>query len=76
MKKRHNNTPPIYSVPPKVARHNTNIIEPTENDQFLRDTEQQELTDQCAEHPSWSWVVSDAVYTTTTTTHQQQQQQH
>ena len=45
MEKRHNNAPPFYNVPPKFARHNLNIIEPNENDQFLRYIEQQELSD-------------------------------
>ena len=45
MRKRHNNVAPVHNIPPKVARQSTNIIEPTENEQFLQDTEHQELTD-------------------------------
>ena len=43
--KRHNNTSTVHNLPPKIAHHNPNIIEPDKNDQFLRDIEQQELTD-------------------------------
>ena len=45
--KKRPNTPLVHNVPPKIARREPipNIIEPTENDQLLRDIEQQELTD-------------------------------
>ena len=45
--KRHNDIPAAEILPPKIARREPilNIIEPTENDQFLSDIEQQELTD-------------------------------
>ena len=45
--KRHSNTAPVCDIPPKIARREPypNIVEPTENDQFLSDIEQQELTD-------------------------------
>ena len=44
--KRHN-AAPAQILPPKIACREPipNIIEPTENDRFLRDIEQQELTD-------------------------------
>ena len=44
--KRHNDIAPDHNIPPKIACHEPilNIIEPTENDQFLSDIEQQELT--------------------------------
>ena len=47
MKKRHNDTPAAQILPPKIARHGPipNIIDPTENDQFLQDIEHQELSD-------------------------------
>ena len=45
MKKRHADNPTVHNLPPKVARNYPNVIEPNENDQFLRDIEQQELTD-------------------------------
>ena len=45
--KRHNDIPTAHNVPPKIARHEPipNIIDPTENEQFLQDIQQQELTD-------------------------------
>ena len=45
LRKRHNDTPKAQNLPSKIACRETilNIIEPTENDQFLIDTEQQEL---------------------------------
>ena len=45
--KRHNDIPTAHNIPPKTARHEPipNIIDPTENDQFLQDIQQQELTD-------------------------------
>ena len=45
--KRHNDIPTAHNIPPKIARHEPipNIIEPTENEQFLSDIQQQELTD-------------------------------
>ena len=43
--KRHNDIAPDHNIPPKIARQNTNIIEPAENEKFLSDIEQQELTD-------------------------------
>ena len=47
MRKRHNNAVPTQIVLPKIARHEPipNIIEPTENDEFLSDIQQQEPTD-------------------------------
>ena len=36
---------PTQFIPPKIARQSTNIIEPAENEKFLSDIEQQELTD-------------------------------
>ena len=45
LRKRHNNAAPAHNIPPKIARQNTNIIEPTENEQFLQDIKHQELTD-------------------------------
>ena len=46
VKKRHNDTPTAQNLPPKIARREPipNIIEPTGNDQFLIDIEQQELS--------------------------------
>ena len=44
LRKRHN-AALAHNKPPKIARKNTNIIEPAENEEFLRDIEQQELTD-------------------------------
>ena len=43
--KRHNNVVPDRYIPPKIARHEPipNIIDPTENEQFLRDIEQLEM---------------------------------
>ena len=45
MRKRHNNVVPDHNIPPKIARHEPipNIIDPTENEQFLQDIEQQEM---------------------------------
>ena len=45
--KRHNVTAPVYNVPPKIARLEPipNIVDPTENGQFLQDIGKQELTD-------------------------------
>ena len=45
--KRHNDIPTAHNIPPKIARHEPipNIIDPTENEQFLQDIQQQELTD-------------------------------
>ena len=47
IRKRRNHTPSVHNILPKIARREPipNIIEPTENDQLLRDIEQQELTD-------------------------------
>ena len=43
--KRHNNVVPDHNIPPKTARHDPipNIIDPTENEQFLRGIEQLEM---------------------------------
>ena len=43
----HSNTAPVCDIPPKIACREPypNIVQPTENDQFLSDIEQQELTD-------------------------------
>ena len=45
--KRHSKTPLTSNLPPKIACREPilNITEPTENDQFLRDIEEQELRD-------------------------------
>ena len=45
--KRHNDIPTAQIPPPKIARHELipNIIDPTENEQFLQNIQQQELTD-------------------------------
>ena len=45
MRKRHNDIPAAQILPPKIARHKPvpNIIDPTENEQFLQDIEQQEI---------------------------------
>ena len=45
--KRHNDIVSDHNIPPKIARHEPipNIIEPTENEKFLSDIEQQEHTD-------------------------------
>ena len=45
--KRHNVTAPVYNVPPKIARLEPipNIVDPTENEQFLQDIQQQEMQD-------------------------------
>ena len=47
LRKRHNNAAPAHNIPPKIARNEPvlNIIEPTDNERFLSDIEQQELTD-------------------------------
>ena len=47
LRKRHNDIPTAHNIPPKIARHESipNIIDPTENDEFLSDIEKQELTD-------------------------------
>ena len=47
IRKRHNDIPAAQIPPPKIARHEPipNIINPTENEQFLQDIEHQELTD-------------------------------
>ena len=47
MRKRHNDIPTAHNIPPKIARHEPipNIIDPTENDEFLSDIQQRELTD-------------------------------
>ena len=44
-RKIHDNTAPVHNIPPKIAHKNTNIIEPNENEQFLRNIEKQELSD-------------------------------
>ena len=45
MRKRHNDIPATQILPLKIARHEPipNIIDPTENEQFLQDIEQQEM---------------------------------
>ena len=45
--KRHNDIAPDHNIPPKIARHEPipNIIEPTENDEFLSDIQQKEIQD-------------------------------
>ena len=45
--KRHSKTPLTSNLPPKITCREPilNIIEPTENDQFLRDIKEQELRD-------------------------------
>ena len=45
--KRHNDIPTAHHIPPKIAHHEPipNIIDPTENEQFFQDIQQQELTD-------------------------------
>ena len=45
--KRHNVIAPDHNIPPKIAHNEPipNIIKPTENQQFLSDIEQEELTD-------------------------------
>ena len=45
LRKRHNDIPAIQILPPKIARHEPipNIINPTKNEQFLQDIEQQEI---------------------------------
>ena len=45
--KRHNDIAPDHNIPPKIARHEPipNIIEPTENDEFLSDIHQQKMQD-------------------------------
>ena len=47
MRKRHNDIPTAQIPPPKIACHEPiqNIIDPTENGQFLQDIEHQEQTD-------------------------------
>ena len=47
LRKRCNNTPTTQILSPKIACHEPipNIIEPTENEQLIRDIEQQELSD-------------------------------
>ena len=47
LRKRHNDIPTAHNIPPKIAHHepNPNIIDPTENDEFLSDKEKQELID-------------------------------
>ena len=47
IKKRHSDKPSVHNIPPKITRPEPipNIIEPTENDQLLKDIEQQELSD-------------------------------
>ena len=46
LRKRHNSTPAAQNLPPKIARREPilNIIEPTENEQLMKDIEQQELS--------------------------------
>ena len=43
----HNVTAPVYNVPPKIALLEpiANIIDPTENEQFLQDIQQKEMQD-------------------------------
>ena len=45
IRKRHNDIPTSQILPPKIARHEPipNIIDPTENGQFLQDIKQQEI---------------------------------
>ena len=46
-RKRHTDIPTAHNIPPKIACHEPiqTITEPTENDKFLSDIQQQELTD-------------------------------